>query len=501
MIPRRLYFKYALVAAGFFVYAIIICLFKGYDHDEGMYISCANLVIKGFVPYRDFFYTHPPYFLYAIAPFLYIFKYQLLTGRLFSALLGIMSAFFLAFGICYTEQNRKISLFSTVSAVCLIMLGAVTIYTQSLAWNHQLALFLVSCGYWLFFYCHNKEKRKLFFVSGLFFALAAGVRIPLVLLFILSLFLIFVIYRNKRASIYFATGFIFGMIPLSLFLIFYTQEFIFSIFSIHTYTPMLLKSMGMDYNCSFIQKLNVFSSIIVRNQADLITLIIFVFAFFYFRFDLESRIYFIYAIACLFMFFFHGAVWPQYLYPLFMFTLPMVARFFQDIVNRVKAAKYGIVMLLVFVFFIGPFDNYFRSIFLDTQPVAIAIHQSGKMLRSLTKQYSVYPTSPVLTLTPIIAQEGELDIYPEFSTGPFVWRISTLVEDDERERLNIIDPENLGDFLHQEPPSAILTGFEKRWEQPIIHWAQINGYDSIELGGRRKIWVPLQHSANKSLRK
>jgi 4-amino-4-deoxy-L-arabinose transferase-like glycosyltransferase len=497
MINKKLYFKYALVVAGLLAYAVIICLLRRYDHDEGMYISCANLVSKGFVPYRDFFYTHPPYFLYAIAPFMYLFTYKLLTVRLCSAFLGIVSAFLLSVGILYTEKHRNISLFTVVSAVCLVMLGAVTIYTQSLAWNHQLALFFASCGYWTFFYCYKKKNEKLFFVAGLAFALATGVRLPLVFLFILSWILLFVIYRNRKVMTYFSLGFVVGLIPLGVFLLLYTQEFIFSLLSVHTYTPMLFKTMGFDYSYSLVQKLAVFASIIIKNPIELVILIVFCLALFYFRFDLEARISFFFFAVCFFMFFLHTPVWPQYLYPLFMFTLPMISRLFQVMVGRAGATRYGIIILLVFALFIGPLDNYVRSVFVGVQPVPVSIHHNGKIIRSLTKASSLYQKAPVLTLIPIIVQEGGLNIYPEFATGPFVWRISTLLTDDERERLNIIDPANLGNFLHQKPPSAILSGFEERWEQPIIRWAQNSGYDPIELGGGRKLWIPHQRSESK----
>ena len=179
----------------------------------------------------------------------------------------------------------------------------------------------------------------------------------------------------------------------------------------------------------------------------------------------------------------------------------MISRLFQVIVSRAKATQYGIVMLLVFVLFIGPFDNYFRSVFVGVKPVPVVMHQNGKIIRSLTEKSLLYQESPVLTLAPLIVEEAELDIYPEFATGPFVWRISTLVAEAKKRRLNIITPDNLGNLLYQKPPVAVLSGFERMWEQPIIHWAQNNGYDFLELGGGIKLWVPRPRSVNNSLRK
>jgi hypothetical protein len=102
------------------------------------------------------------------------------------------------------------------------------------------------------------------------------------------------------------------------------------------------------------------------------------------------------------------------------------------------------------------------------------------------------PKGTILTLIPMIPLEAKDDIYPFTTTGPFLWRTSLLLSSQRREQYGIISPEELSGLLNQNPPDAILTGFESpnagftnkdpgTLETPFIDYANRSGYKPIIL--------------------
>jgi hypothetical protein len=66
----------------------------------------------------------------------------------------------------------------------------------------------------------------------------------------------------------------------------------------------------------------------------------------------------------------------------------------------------------------------------------------------------------VLTTAPLFALEGGCEIYTEFSTGVFIYRIADLMSEQEQRITNTVGPKNLADVVKRSPPSAIIVGIE-----------------------------------------
>lgn len=62
-----------------------------FDYDEGTYLMIARLINQGFLPYRDIFAVHPPFFYYVLALWLRLFGDNYVVGRLLSVFLGFLS--------------------------------------------------------------------------------------------------------------------------------------------------------------------------------------------------------------------------------------------------------------------------------------------------------------------------------------------------------------------------------------------------------------------------
>jgi hypothetical protein len=133
-------------------------------------------------------------------------------------------------------------------------------------------------------------------------------------------------------------------------------------------------------------------------------------------------------------------------------------------------------------------DDYRRVTFLlhpDTwRPVIY--HEVGKQIRDLVSHEG---QGKILTLSPVFPLEAGLPIYPEFSGGPLLWRISGFVEPEMRASLGVISPEELETFLSKDPPAGILVGAEKSVEAPLNEYAQRYGYQLVPISDTLNLWV------------
>lgn len=85
----------------------------------------------------------------------------------------------------------------------------------------------------------------------------------------------------------------------------------------------------------------------------------------------------------------------------------------------------------------------------------------------------------VLTLLPVYPLEGGLEVYPEFATGQFVYRTSDLTEPSLLAKYRTTAPSKIAAFLENDPPAAMLLGFEPELEAPMAEFARSKGYQRV----------------------
>ncbi len=83
---------------------------------------------------------------------------------------------------------------------------------------------------------------------------------------------------------------------------------------------------------------------------------------------------------------------------------------------------------------------------------------------------------PIATLAPLYALEAGLPIYPELAAGPFLFRSGDLLSEAERKRMVTTSKNSLRRLLEARPPRAILVGYERGFEGPLIAYAEEKGY-------------------------
>lgn len=118
----------------------------------------------------------------------------------------------------------------------------------------------------------------------------------------------------------------------------------------------------------------------------------------------------------------------------------------------------------------------------------IHLQKEAERIRAYVESRSGEGT--VLTLSPLYAIESGLPIYKEFVTGPFAWRVSHLLPEEEAVNRGMPLRSRIKPFLKEKRPLAILTGKEnEQLEIPIIREAQQLRYQPMVTSTDVVIWL------------
>jgi len=100
--------------------------------------------------------------------------------------------------------------------------------------------------------------------------------------------------------------------------------------------------------------------------------------------------------------------------------------------------------------------------------VPIRVHRISEDIAKKIKE-----PRPVLTLAPLYAIEGGLDIYTEFSAGPFVYRVANCISPWNLDITHTAGPRTLNKLVEKSPPSAVLLGAEPEFLEAALFEAAV----------------------------
>lgn len=175
--------------------------------DENTYINMGKEVLNDKIPYKDFFFAHPPFQLYLLAFIFKIFGSSFLAIKIFSLMVSFASIFLLFF-ITREFFNEKTALISSI--LFLFWPGFLIFSGQQYGMWEIVLLFLVSV------YLVLKDRLAL---AGTVFSFGLFFRYLLILYFP---FLLILLYLKKKSMTKFLTYFF--VLTTIIFL------FIFSLF-------------------------------------------------------------------------------------------------------------------------------------------------------------------------------------------------------------------------------------------------------------------------------
>ena len=211
---RSWYAVVLIVALGvWFILGAANLYYGELNQDEGWYLYTARLTAEGLQPYRDYAFTQGPVFahVYALAnPF--VERYGLMGGRLFTGLLGLVSialSGWLAWRLIPGPGARS----AAALAVILLSCNVYHSYFSIVVKTYSLSALLLVAGALCLTGMHTQAGRKAALFAGLFFALAAGVRLSAgIWLPIVGLYLLLHRHDWQKAWLSFGTGGLVGLL-------------------------------------------------------------------------------------------------------------------------------------------------------------------------------------------------------------------------------------------------------------------------------------------------
>ena len=108
------------------------------------------------------------------------------------------------------------------------------------------------------------------------------------------------------------------------------------------------------------------------------------------------------------------------------------------------------------------------------------LHAQGEYVRATLA--AAHRSGKVATLSPIVALEGGLPIYPEFAVGPFLYRVADYLPAADRSSFRTTSPRELPGFLDADPPAAIVTGHEAELDPAFVNYARTRKYVPVATG-------------------
>lgn len=461
---------------------------KPLGRDEHMYCTAGVLLAQGKLIYRDFSYiAQMPYH-----PLLCAFLYKalnttqyLLVGRMLSVVCDVLLA------VCIVGIYRRIFDAFPVSGV-LLGLAAVVLYVfnpfvdyaNGFAWNHDVVFLCVVLSFWLFISIDFEQKSKYWRIAviGALLTLATCMRITTALAQLL--FFVVLLLRPSRSIKQKLQTILPFLIASGCVLIWpiwivtaAPRAFYLNLFWIPMLNSEWLRRIGMVFSKFDL----IFVALTTPGYPLLILIAIQLWvtiALLRRKLKVSNVTNLLLAVLLPLVFFIIALIpptmWKQYLampapFLVISFAYPLLyIRKLTDTPRHNKHFQIARVLIAACALVsVSLYPVVLRRIPKLTRPqnwVPIRLHRISQDIAERTKG-----PEPVLTLAPLYALEGGGNIYNEFSSGPFVYRIAHYMNTSDRKTAKAVGPETLRQLLEKSPPAAIILGAERKpLEAPFL---------------------------------
>lgn len=228
---NKLAYVFFLVFSAAFIFITLKGLATAQPGDENVYYYMGKLITEGKVPYRDFFFAHPPLHIYLIASIYKIFGFNILILKLIPLISTLISVFFI-----FKIAKEKFGNAEAVISSLLFLFSYSVMFDSVFSFGIEVAtMFLVIGAYLLW-------SRNYDTLAGISFGLAGATR----LLSLLPIFVIFVLVFLSSKKKFLKLSFVFLIIFLlinGIFILLFGADYLVSVYKYH-----LLKSLGGKEN-------------------------------------------------------------------------------------------------------------------------------------------------------------------------------------------------------------------------------------------------------------
>src|SRR5688500_816262 len=504
--------KTAFRVATIFFFVVVFLLLvntnmrKGLSHDEHMYIAGGHLLAsESLLPYKDYPYLQMPNLALLYGFVFSITNHLLLAARLLNTLFATLmlgAIFCYATGLLSNAGNIARWLVGA-GTVLLILFNPLFVYASGLAMNHDLPVLLTVLAAILCLRAllAGQPSARTWLLCGLLVGVAAGTRLSYALTLVPFTLAILIlpdaVQRTKlnRLAIFLA-GTLLGLLPTIFLVLSAPTAFAFDNWTYHQVNHAYWQQQGYDRAMDVVSKLAYLKDVIAEpgNLALLAGFLLLGVPAFVVALRNRQRAYMPLAfIAVLVAALLIGALapsptWYQYYYALVPVLAVGVVLSVSSLQSDERWRQWNLAVLGLAVVVSGAYGPpaYLRlnDNLSPESWVPIETHRIGIEIKQVVGE------GRVATLAPLFPLEGGVRIYEELASGPFVWRVAPLLDEQQRSELNILSVNNLDDFLNADPPQGILTGFEDGLEAPLIEYAMQNGYRPSTLSNGATLWLP-----------
>ena len=177
-LAHSLFFLFAIL----FIFIVSKGLITLQSGDENVYYYMGKLVSEGKLPYRDFFFAHPPLHIYLIALVYKIVGFKIVILKSLP-LISILISSFLIFEI----TKEKFGDYEAIISALLFLFSYSIMFNSVFSFGIEIATLFMVIGVYLLW---NKDNYVL---SGILFGLAGITRllslVPIFIILIINLFL------------------------------------------------------------------------------------------------------------------------------------------------------------------------------------------------------------------------------------------------------------------------------------------------------------------------
>lgn len=512
-----------LFEALFYLFVLAVLLSRAVtqvvSHDENQFIAAGQMLADhGWLPYRDYPYTHMPYAVAFYAFSARVSAYAYLSARILGALtwLGCI-ALLIAISRLLGWSFFKLAGSDPPWSVLLgefVLVGIFLYYPDSVyvlgaALNHSFATFfsLLAFFFLALGITQHASARVAAFWSAACISMAACIRLNYASLVVILLG-IWLAYlcggaraRLVQCMIAFCAGLLGAALPALALLALAPAHFYYGNLLYIQLNTLYYRGILFRQTMDLPSKVQSFLNDLVHSPIDiaLYSIVLVVGLAFLVRFirrrsplDLLGLAAASFAGALFASCFSPTPTQAHYFFAPIPFMLIIVSLLGMTIYAQASLVQpFYALSLLALLAITARNTDPLGALAALTRPSAwppVQVHEFAEGLISEQR----LPPGRVLSLLPMLTDEAGFVPYPFTATGPFSWRTSLLLTSQRRALYGVTSPQELPAALNAAQPVAILTGFEAPnagftfgdlggLETPFVEYAQAHGYRSIPL--------------------
>ncbi len=510
-----------LVQVVFYLLALAMLLGRAVtqvvSHDENQFIAAGQMIAdQGWLPYRDFPYTHMPYgiFLYALSA--KVSSYDCLAARLLGTLtwLGCIALLVVILRLITRREPLDRSpdpswalLLGEFTLIVIFLLAPISSYVLGAALNHSFGTFFSLLAFLLFLRGITRQTslRSAAFWSGICISIAACMRLNYagLILILFVLWLLYVLTSEPGQLIRWLVPFFGGVVLAAL-----PALVLAALAPAHSYygnivyiqlNTLYYRGILFKQTMDLPSKIHAFLNNVLHSPIDVVLYSIVIVAgiAFLIRFARRRSTFDLIGLSAagfagtLFLTAFSPTPTQEhYFFAPLPFMLVMIWVLGSALYQRGRYVYLAacVALLVVLTLTVRRSDPLgpLAALSKPSSWPPLQVHEFAESLRQYT------PPGRLLTLLPMLTGEAGYTPYPFAATGPFSWRTSLLLAPSRRLDYGVTSPEELPPLLDSTSPVAILTGLEAPnagfkfgdlggLETPFVDYARQHGFKPVTL--------------------